>query len=129
MSLYAVLDSGVIVGRRQIDDWANYPAHKKAARDERGDGGPTLRPITFIGTGPIESIEIQIDQVIVTRADPPPPPPQTPGEIINAHFPQSGTGRVLFEALFDIANRLQALEGKQAITREQLKTWLQSKLP
>jgi len=49
MSLYAVLDGGQIVQRRQIADWANYPAHKKAANDEKGDGHPVLRPIVDNG--------------------------------------------------------------------------------
>jgi len=61
-------------------------------------------------------------------ADPPPPPP-TPDEIIDEYFPQTGVARVLFEALFEIANRLQALEAKPPITRAQLKAWLQAKLP
>lgn len=37
--------------------------------------------------------------------------------------------RVIFEAFFEVANRLQVLEGKQPITRPQLKTWLKDKLP
>lgn len=42
---YAVLDAGQIVAEREIADFASYPEHKRLARDEKGDGGPTLRPI------------------------------------------------------------------------------------
>lgn len=56
-------------------------------------------------------------------------PPETSEDIIAKQFPEDGVMRVLFEALFEIANRLQALEGKQSITRTQLRNWLISKLP
>ena len=86
MTSYAVIDGGVIVGRRDIADWDNYPAHKKAARDERGDGGPTLRPIVYAGSGPIEdSIAIGIDAVTITMADPP-PAPAPPAEVIRIAY-------------------------------------------
>jgi hypothetical protein len=49
MALYAVLNGGQIVQRREIADWGNYPAHKKAANDEKGDGHPVLRPIVDPG--------------------------------------------------------------------------------
>lgn len=53
----------------------------------------------------------------------------TDEERIDAAFPQTDVARVIFEAFFEVANRLQALEGKSPITRDQLKTWLKSKLP
>lgn len=59
----------------------------------------------------------------------PTPPPLTGSELIDAMFPQTGTARVIFEAFFEIANRLQTLESKPSITRAQLKSWLISKFP
>jgi hypothetical protein len=69
--------------------------------------------------------------------------PPTPQQIIDQAFPQTGTARVLFEALFELANDVRDLRSKinvlapgtysagQAgqITRAQLKSWLESKLP
>ncbi len=54
---------------------------------------------------------------------------QTPDEIIDAHFPQTGVARVLFEAIFELANRVRVLEGDGTINRAQLKNWLKDKLP
>ena len=48
---------------------------------------------------------------------------------IDEAFPQTDIARVIFEAFFELANRLQVLESKPAITRAQLKTWLKAKLP
>lgn len=52
MPTYAVLNGGV-VSERVIDDFDAYPAHKKSAKDERGDGYPVLRPIS----GPMSTPE------------------------------------------------------------------------
>lgn len=71
------------------------------------------------------------------------PPPLSPSQVIDQHFPQSGTARVLFEALFELANDIRELRreinlispgrfnnaNSVDITRSQLKTWLESKLP
>ena len=48
-------------------------------------------------------------------------------KILDYNFPQTGVGKALFEALFEIANRLQTLESKPSITRAQLRAWLISK--
>lgn len=55
------------------------------------------------------------------------PDPPTIEQIIDGVFPQTGVAKALFEALFEIANRLQALESKSPITRAQLRDWLISK--
>lgn len=52
MPTYAVLNGGVVVSERAIDDFDAYPAHKKAAKDERGDGHPVLRPVSGQVTTP-----------------------------------------------------------------------------
>lgn len=66
---YAVIDAGQIVGYRTIDDWNSYPEHKRTARDEKGDGGPTLRPVVVEGSGPTESVVIEAAQVKRVRSD------------------------------------------------------------
>ena len=66
-----------------------------------------------------------LDAFDVQAADAPP----TASELIDQCFPQSGTARVLFEALFELANDVRVLKGQSQITRAQLKNWLQSKLP
>jgi hypothetical protein len=71
MALYAAIDNGQIVARREIADWETYPQHKKDARDERGDGGPSLRPIVFEGSGPLEESIIELDRVRIVRSKPP----------------------------------------------------------
>jgi len=48
---------------------------------------------------------------------------------IDSAFPQTDIARVVFGAFFEVANRLQVLEGKQPITKPQLRAWLKSKLP
>lgn len=58
-----------------------------------------------------------------------PPPPPTDDERIDDAFPQTDTARVIFEAFFEITNRVIALEGGSQITREQLRDWLKGKLP
>lgn len=58
-----------------------------------------------------------------------PPAPPTSSQIIDIHLPQSGTARVLFEAIFEIVNDVRALKGQGSITRAQLKNWLENKLP
>ena len=65
--LYAVLDAGRIVDYRPIPDWDNYPKHKKDARDERGDNGPTLRPVVEEGAGEDQFVTIALDHVKITR--------------------------------------------------------------
>ena len=70
--------------------------------------------------------------LLQSHGDPPAPYthlPLTDEQKVQIQFPESGSLRVLFEALFEIANRLQALEGKQPITRIQLRNWLISKFP
>jgi len=57
------------------------------------------------------------------------PPPSTDEQRIDSAFPQSDTARVIFEALFELVNRVAVLESSPAITRAQLKTWLKDKLP
>lgn len=80
------------------------------------------------------------------------PPPLTASQIIDAAFPQTGTARVLFEALFSLSNQVRQLRtemnaelvarsqpaaypnnategGAAQITKSQLKSWLESKLP
>lgn len=74
MGLYAALDGGVVVEQREIDDWDNYPQDRKDARDEKGDGGPVLRPIVFSGIGAQVRQEIHLDRVDIIRFDPPPTP-------------------------------------------------------
>ena len=53
----------------------------------------------------------------------------TAAKLIDAAFPQTGTARVLFEALYELANDVRVLKGQATITRAQLKSWLESKLP
>lgn len=52
---YAVLDGGAVVATRQIADWNTYPANRKAANDEKGDGYPVLRPIEQV-TPPFDAV-------------------------------------------------------------------------
>lgn len=62
-----------------------------------------------------------------------PEPIQNPAmsdeERIDEVFPQTDTARVLFEALFELSNRILKLEGRAEISRAQLKAWLKNKLP
>ena len=58
-----------------------------------------------------------------------PSPSKTPTERIDAAFPGTDMARVIFEALFELSNRIVALESGTPITRAQLKTWLINKLP
>ena len=55
--------------------------------------------------------------------------PSTDEQRIDGAFEDSDAARVIFEAFFEISNRILALEGKDPITRTQLKNWLKSKLP
>lgn len=73
MSMYAVFDNGAIVSYREIEDWPSYPQFKKDAIDDKpnGDGGPVLRPIEYVGSGPIETTSVELTRVIVTRSDVP----------------------------------------------------------
>lgn len=71
MTLYAALDAGRVVGRRNIPDWDAYPKHKRIARDEKGDGHLVLRPIVIEGDGPIETEVIEADRVRIVRSHPP----------------------------------------------------------
>ena len=54
------------------------------------------------------------------------PTPLTNVQRIDAVFPQTDSARVIFETFFNVANRLQALEGKQPITRAQLLDWMKT---
>lgn len=58
-----------------------------------------------------------------------PAPPPTDAERIDAAFPQTDKGRVLFDTFFELTNRVIALEGGTVITRAQLRDWLKAKLP
>ena len=78
MAIYAALDGGQVVSWREIDDWENYPAHKKAANDEKGDGGPVLRLRVEEGVGSQEEIIIEPTRVRVVRSTPTPPDPGPP---------------------------------------------------
>lgn len=51
---------------------------------------------------------------------------------IDAAFPQTDVARVLFEAIFELANRVKALEDGNTdnpYTRAQVRGWLKAKLP
>lgn len=61
-------------------------------------------------------------------AEPPPPPPPTDDERIDTAFNQSDLVHVIFEALFELTNRIRTLEGNAAVTRSQLRDWLKAKL-
>jgi hypothetical protein len=50
-------------------------------------------------------------------------------KIIDESFPADGVKRVLFEAIFELANRVKALEDGGSYTRAQVKNWLKAKLP
>ncbi len=50
-------------------------------------------------------------------------------ERMNRSFTPSDKDVVLFEAFFEVINRVIALEAGTAIDRSQLKTWLKNKLP
>lgn len=68
---YAAIDGGAVVSFREIADWDSYPAHKRDALDERGDGGPVLRPVVYEGSGPLSKTKIETDRVVVTLYGPP----------------------------------------------------------
>jgi len=57
------------------------------------------------------------------------PRPPTDAERIDAAFHGSDTARVIFEALFELANDVRGLKGQPAINRGQLRDWLKTKLP
>lgn len=71
MPRYAVLNAGQIVEYRDIPNWEEYPAHKRAALDEKGDGGPVLRLVSREGDGPILQTVIEQDCVREVLAHPP----------------------------------------------------------
>ena len=68
-------------------------------------------------------------KVEMERVDFPVMVPPTDAERIDQAFPQTDTARVIFEAFFELTNRLIAIEGGVAVDRIQLKTWLKNKLP
>jgi len=70
MATYAVMDGGAIVGWREIADWDGYPIHKRVSLDEKGDGGPVLRPVVTEGAGPSEQVVIEPTQVRIVRSTP-----------------------------------------------------------
>ena len=47
---------------------------------------------------------------------------------IHPDYDPDKTRKIFEELFFEIANRLQALEGKQPITKQQLRSWVKSKL-
>jgi uncharacterized protein YnzC (UPF0291/DUF896 family) len=70
MATYAVMNAGAIVGWREIVDWDGYPIHKREALDEKGDGGPVLRPRVIEGSGSQEQVVIEPTQVRIVRSTP-----------------------------------------------------------
>lgn len=56
------------------------------------------------------------------------PPPPTDAERIDAVFPQTDVGRVIFEAFFELANDVRVLKGQSPITKAQLRDWFAAKL-
>lgn len=59
----------------------------------------------------------------------PAPPPKTVEQRIDEAFPHTDVARVIFEALFELANDVRALRSQAPITRAQLRDWLKAKLP
>ena len=88
-------------------------------------------PSAFVTPAPNDSVgSWLVDGVSQTvSVDFPVIVPPTDAERIDSAFPQTDTARVIFEALFELVNRVIALEGGVAIDRIQLKTWLKNKLP
>lgn len=72
MGQYAVLHAGQVVEIRVIEDWENYPQHKKDALDEKGDWGPVLRPLEWEGSGAMLSYVVEPTRVRAVRSNPPP---------------------------------------------------------
>lgn len=72
MAEYAVLDAGVIVEIRVIDDWDSYAQHKKDALDEKGDWGPVIRPLEWEGSGSTITYVVEPTRVRAVRSQPPP---------------------------------------------------------
>lgn len=60
---YAAIDDGVIQSRRSIKSYAALPLARKVACDEKGDGGPSLRPI-------VDNGQPSYDPVTQTRTGP-----------------------------------------------------------
>jgi len=56
-------------------------------------------------------------------------PTPTNSDLIDQAFPQSGVGRVLFEILFELINRVITLENGTVVTKAQFKTFLVNKIP
>ena len=56
------------------------------------------------------------------------PPPPTLTERVDRVFPQSDTGRGIFNAFFELENRVRTLESRPAITKAQLRTWFESQI-
>ena len=52
----------------------------------------------------------------------------TTDERFSASFDKGDLPRLIFEGFYELTNRLQLLEGKPQITRQQLKEWFKSKL-
>jgi hypothetical protein len=74
---YAVIDNGSIVRRKQYD-LSGWPDAKKNALDEKGDGGPVYRPVSYVGEGPVEAVSIGMTTVTITRSAAPPVEPAPP---------------------------------------------------
>jgi len=55
-------------------------------------------------------------------------PPPTDAERIDKAFPGTDVARVLLNVFTDFENRLRALEGKQSVTKSQVKNALQNML-
>lgn len=110
---------------------AKYQDFASAAEAEAHKAGVIDRyPGAFVAANPGGgSRQWLVDGETLVFSPPPEPPPPTDEERIDEAFPQTDVARVLFEAFFEIANRLQALEGKQPVTKAQLKAWLKAKLP
>ena len=90
--------------------------------------GWTLAPTEFIVDEYTEGDILAAD--LISLESPGVEIPPTDEERIDAAFPQTDVARVLFEALFEIMNRVLVLEGGAPMAnRSQLKVWLRNKLP
>ena len=64
--------------------------------------------------------QVMVDFPVVT--------PPTLEERMDAAFPQTDSARAIFNAFFNMENRIRALESKPAITKSQLRKWFESQL-
>ena len=90
------------------------------------DGAVWNVPVNGTGSWPDRLRDWVADGGVIDPYIPPPPP--TDEDRIDAVFPQTDSARVIFEAFFELTNRLIALEGGNAITKAQLRNWFKAKL-